>query len=56
MPAIGRVTKQGDGSFRGQLKTLSIMANISIEPNDRKDKDEHPDFLITFEGTELGAG
>ena len=30
MPAIGYVTKNDDGSFKGQLKTLSISAEIAI--------------------------
>jgi len=30
MPAIGYVTKDENGAFKGQLKTLSIRAEISI--------------------------
>ena len=30
MPAIGYVTRQEDGSFKGQLRTLSIRADIEI--------------------------
>ena len=30
MPAIGHVTKQKDGNFKGQLKTLSFRAPIDI--------------------------
>ncbi|MDB5700794.1 MAG: hypothetical protein JWL66_993 [Sphingomonadales bacterium] len=33
MPAIGYVTKQSNGGFKGQLKTLSIRADIEIVPN-----------------------
>jgi uncharacterized protein (DUF736 family) len=33
MPAIGSVTRQQDGSFKGQLKTLSVRADIEIVPN-----------------------
>ena len=32
MPSIGHVTRQQDGSFKGQLKTLSIRADIEIVP------------------------
>ena len=32
MPAIGYVTRQEDGSFKGQLRTLSIRADIEIVP------------------------
>ena len=33
MPAIGYVTKQSTGGYKGQLKTLSIRADIDIVPN-----------------------
>jgi uncharacterized protein (DUF736 family) len=46
MPAIGIVTKLGDGSFKGQLKTLSIKADVLIEPNDRKSTDAQPDYRV----------
>ena len=28
MPAIGYVTKQANGSFKGQIRTLSIRAEV----------------------------
>ena len=56
MPAIGIVTKLGDGSFKGQLKTLSIRAEILIEPNDRKSTDTQPDYRIFSSDVEIGAG
>lgn len=46
MPAIGTVTKFGDGSFKGQLKTLSIKADVVIEPNERKATDAQPDYRV----------
>jgi len=33
MPAIGYVTRQEDGSFKGQLRTLTIRADIEIMKN-----------------------
>jgi uncharacterized protein (DUF736 family) len=36
MPAIGYVTASDNGTFKGQLKTLSIRADITIAPNARK--------------------
>jgi uncharacterized protein (DUF736 family) len=43
MPAIGYVTKSDNGAFKGQLKTLSIRAEIMIAPNARKANDVQPD-------------
>ena len=31
MPAIGTVTKQANGSYKGQLKTLTIRAEIDTD-------------------------
>ncbi|WP_395331879.1 DUF736 family protein [Novosphingobium sp. BL-8H] len=55
MPAIGYVTREGR-SFKGQLRTLSIRAEIEIAPNPRKTSDTHPDFRVTSNGIEVGAG
>jgi uncharacterized protein (DUF736 family) len=56
MPAIGTVTRLEDGSFKGQLKTLSIKADILIQPNDRKTNDAQPDFRVFSGEVEIGAG
>jgi uncharacterized protein (DUF736 family) len=50
MPAIGTVTRLEDGSFNGQLKTLSIKADITIQPNDRKTNDVQPDYGVLRRG------
>jgi len=55
MPAIGYVTRDGNG-FKGQLKTLSISADIAILPNGRKASDSQPDYRVTAGGAEVGAG
>jgi uncharacterized protein (DUF736 family) len=39
MSAIGQVTKQTNGGFKGQIKTLSIRADIDIVPNNSKATD-----------------
>jgi uncharacterized protein (DUF736 family) len=41
MPAIGYVTRDGNG-FKGELKTLSIRADIMIVPNGHKSADTQP--------------
>ena len=56
MPAIGYVTKQDNGGFRGQLKTVSIKAEIDIVANRTKNDDTQPDFRVIAQGVEIGAG
>lgn len=56
MTAIGFVTRTINGGFRGQLKVLSICADIDIVPNRDKSADTPPDFRIFTQGLEVGAG
>jgi uncharacterized protein (DUF736 family) len=56
MPAIGYVTKSDDGSFKGQLKTISISADIMIVVNRGKSTDQQPDYRVLSDGVEIGAG
>ena len=56
MTAIGYVRKETDGRYTGQLKTVSIKADIDIVPNDKKTVDSHPDFRVLTQGIEIGAG
>ena len=56
MPAIGYVTKDDNGTFTGQLKTLSIRAEITIQPNSRKTSDAQPDYRVVSGDVEIGAG
>ena len=51
MPAIGHVTKQGNGGYKGQLKTLTIRADIDIVPNAAKSADNQPDFRVLTKGS-----
>lgn len=46
MPAIGYVTKLPTGGYKGQIKTLSIRADIDIIPNTAKGNDMQPDFRV----------
>ena len=55
MPAIGYVTRNGDG-FKGQLKTLSIRADIEIIPNRSKTSDSQPDYRVVCGNSEVGGG
>ena len=42
MPAIGRVTRQSDGTYKGVLATLSIRQTIQFVAN-KKANDSQPD-------------
>lgn len=55
MPAIGYVSRNSEGGFSGNLKTLSIRASIEIIPNRSKSADTQPDFRVVSEGVEIGA-
>jgi uncharacterized protein (DUF736 family) len=46
MPAIGYVTREENGTYKGQLRTLSIQAEITITPNSRKAHDAQPDYRV----------
>ena len=56
MPAIGYVSKQSNGGFKGQLKTLSIRSEIEIIPNRSKTGETQPDYRVSAGGVEVGAG
>jgi len=56
VPAIGYVTKQTNGGFKGQIKTLTIRADIDIVPNSGKAADKQPDFRVMTQGIDIGAG
>jgi uncharacterized protein (DUF736 family) len=56
MPAIGHVTRNENGGFKGQLRTLSIRTEIDIVPNDKKANDSQPDYRVLSDGIEVGAG
>lgn len=54
MPAIGYVSRHQNG-FKGQLRTLSIRANIEIVPASKR-SDTQPDYRVVAGGVEIGAG
>ena len=56
MAAIGFVNGTREEGFSGQLKTLSIRANIEIRPNRSKAGEAQPDFRVFSDGVEIGAG
>lgn len=54
MPAIGYVTLQSDGSYKGRLNTLSIRRNIELALNKKKSETQ-PDFRVMAGEVEIGA-
>ena len=58
MATIATLTQKTDGTFEGQLTTLSVTAPIALVKNGRKAKDNEPDYRIVSRknGFELGAG
>ena len=56
MATIGSVSKREDGRYEGELKTLSVRAEISILPVSDKTSPNQPDYRVLSQGTEIGAG
>jgi uncharacterized protein (DUF736 family) len=56
MPAIGYVARDENGTFKGQFKTLSIKAEITITPNVKKANAIQPDYRVHSGDVEIGAG
>ena len=56
MPAIGYVTRQDDGSFKGQLRTLTIRADIEIMKNRAKATESQPDYRVVTSGVDYAEG
>ena len=55
--AIGYVTQLEDGGFKGVLSMMNMRNQISIIPNERKEKEAQPDFRIYSDNqTEIGGG
>jgi uncharacterized protein (DUF736 family) len=56
MATIGSVTKREDGRFEGELRTLTIRADIAILPVADKASANQPDYRVLSQGIEIGAG
>jgi uncharacterized protein (DUF736 family) len=55
MAAIGYVRKNEDGSYKGQLATLTLSSPIEFVPLKDKKNEKSPDFRIMAGRVELGA-
>jgi uncharacterized protein (DUF736 family) len=56
MATIGSVTKRDDGRYEGELRTLTIRADIAILPVADKAAPNQPDYRVLSQGIEIGAG
>ena len=56
MSTIGSVTKRADGRYEGELKTLSVRAEIVLIPVPDKSSPTQPDYRVLSHGIEIGAG
>lgn len=55
MAQIGTFTRDETGTYTGTIKTLTLNAKITIKPCER-DNDKAPDYRVTANGIECGAG
>ena len=55
MATIGSVTKREDGRYEGELKTLSVRADIVLMPVGEKSAESQPDYRVLSQGVEIGA-
>src|ERR1700722_2315788 len=51
---IGEFQKTEHG-FTGKLETLAIKATITLQPNDDKEKDSHPGYIVLHGQNEIGV-
>ena len=56
MATIGSVSKRDDGRYEGELKTLSVRADIALVPIAEKGSAGQPDYRVLSQGIEIGAG
>ena len=56
MATIGTVTKRPDGRYDGELKALSVRAEIALVPVGEKASLTQPDYRILSHGIEIGVG
>lgn len=55
MAQIGTFNRSEDGSFTGTIRTLNINTKATIRPV-AKDGERSPDYRVSANGVELGAG
>lgn len=54
MSVIGTFKAAKDGGWTGTIRTLSINANVRLVPNDNRDSESAPAFLLLFGHARIG--
>jgi uncharacterized protein (DUF736 family) len=55
MAQIGTFTRTKDGTFNGEIRTLTLRVKATIRPVERE-HDKAPDHRVSTDGVEFGAG
>ncbi|MBT2243617.1 DUF736 domain-containing protein [Sphingobium sp. BHU LFT2] len=55
MAQIGSFTRNEDGIYNGEIRTLTLRVKATIRPVER-DHDKAPDHRVSAGGVEFGAG
>lgn len=55
MAQIGSFTRNEDGVYNGEIRTLTLRAKATIRPVERE-HDKAPDHRVSAGGVEFGAG
>ena len=55
MSVIGTFTSAKDGGWNGSIQTLTINTKVRLVPNDNRENENAPAFLIFAGRAELGA-
>ena len=55
MSVIGTFTSAKDGGWNGSIQTLTINTKVRLVPNDNRENENAPAFLIFAGSSELGA-
>lgn len=54
MATIGTFTATSDGGWEGRIRTLTINVRAKFVPNDNRDSNRAPDYLVLAGPIELG--
>lgn len=52
---IGMFAATSDGGWEGRIRTLTINVRAKLVPNDKRDSDNAPDYVVLAGVVELGA-
>jgi uncharacterized protein (DUF736 family) len=55
MATIGTFSATSDGGWEGRIRTLTINVRARLVPNDNRESDKAPDYVVMAGPVELGA-